>query len=285
MKKILFIVVMVLIALPAFSSGNSDTQNIMTFNLRFNNPNDGENAWPLRKDNAVSMIRFYDADIVGCQEALIDQVEYLDEKLDDYSWYGLGRDDGKKDGEIMAVFYKTDRYKVLMDSTIWLSQTPTQPGKGWDAACNRTITVLKFQDKNNQKIFYLFNTHFDHRGQEARRKSAQLLIKSVKEIAGKTPFVITGDFNMVPESEPYQIITSSKSPKIIDAKTITQLPHHGPTGTSTGFKIENIDKKKRIDYIFTGTGIQVLRHATLSDTFDGKLPSDHFPVLAEIKLP
>ena len=259
---------------------------VMTFNVRLNTPNDGDNAWPNRKDIATSMVRFYDADIFGVQEALKDQMDDLTERLPDYGWYGVGRDDGKDAGEFMSVFYKKDRFEALKDSTFWLSETPDSVSKGWDARCFRVVTVMEFKDKMTGKIFYLFNTHFDHMGQVARRESANLLLKSVKQIAGDLPVIITGDFNSSPESEPYKILTQGlpddSASKVIDSKLVSKYPHHGPSGTITRFESANLPDNWAIDHIFIKNNVSVIRHGTLSDTFDGRFPSDHMLVLAEV---
>ena len=261
------------------------TFNVMSFNIRYNNPNDGENAWPNRKEKAVSMIRFFKADIIGMQEALKVQIDDLTGMLPEYDWYGLGRDDGKEAGEFMAVFYLEERFRALEKSTFWLSETPDRASMGWDAACFRTVTRIKFKDLRTGKTFYLFNTHFDHRGQNARRESAILLLKNIKETAGDAPVIVTGDFNANPSSEPYKILTSgaenNQLEPIIDAFFTSDIVHHGPTGSFTGFK--NPPKPgERIDYIFIKNSVKVLRHGILSDKFDGFYPSDHLPVLAEI---
>ena len=263
----------------------SSSMNVMTFNLRYNTASDGENAWPFRKDMAASMIRFHDADLVGLQEALIDQIQDLAERLPDYGWFGIGRDDGKEAGEFMAIFYKKDRFEVLQDSTIWLSETPEKPGKGWDAACNRVITWGKFKDQISNNIFYHFNTHFDHMGKVARKNSATILLKSIESIAKTYPVVVTGDFNATPGSVPIQVITTglegTPDIKLRDSKLLSQYPHHGPNGTVTRFQSANVTDQP-IDYIFIKNNVQVVRHGTLSDSFEGRFPTDHMPVMAEI---
>ncbi|MBN2355516.1 endonuclease/exonuclease/phosphatase family protein [candidate division KSB1 bacterium] len=259
----------------------------MTFNIRVNVASDSANAWPYRKDLAPSMIRFHHADIVGLQEALYGQVIDLQERLPNYSWFGVGRDDGEKAGEFMAIFYLKKRFRVVNHSTFWLSENPDTPGKGWDAACNRVVTWGKFKDIKTGKNFYLFNTHFDHMGETARRQSAKLLLEKIKTISGKPNIIVTGDFNASPHSVPYRTITQTPEEisdyRLTDTRTISLNPHHGPKGTFTGFKISaHLQQNQPIDYIFVSDGIKVLNHGTLSDTFDGRFPSDHFPVLAEM---
>jgi endonuclease/exonuclease/phosphatase family metal-dependent hydrolase len=168
-----------------------------------------------------------------------------------------------------------------------LSENPEKPGKGWDAACNRVVTWGKFKDNKTGNVFYHFNTHFDHQGQVARAESAKLLLQKVDEISDVSNVIVTGDFNAGPNSAPYKILTDNKNKetgiKLVDAKMASASPHHGPGGTFTGFKLSNlIHNVQPIDYIFVTNNIKVLRHGTLSDTFNGRFPSDHFPVLAEV---
>ncbi len=262
---------------------------VMTFNIRYDNPGDGENAWPNRQDIAASMVRFHGADICGVQEALKHQVDDLAARLNGYVWFGVGRDDGAEAGEFMAVYYRTDRLDLLEQSTFWLSETPEKPGLGWDAVCNRVVTWGKFRDKVTGKTFFHFNTHFDHRGETARRESAKLLLAQIEAIAGKTPVIVTGDFNARPDSEPVRILTSGldgrPGTKLIDSITLARHGHHGPTGTWSGFTSSGAPGDEPIDYVFVKNGVGVLLHGTLSDTFDGRFPSDHMPVLAEVVMP
>jgi len=259
----------------------------MTFNIRVNVQSDSLNAWPYRKEIAASMIRFHHADIIGIQEALLNQVEDLAERLPNYYWFGVGRDDGDEKGEFMAIFYLKKRFKVINNYTFWLSENPEIPGKGWDAACNRIVTWGKFKDSETGKIFYHFNTHFDHIGEMAMEESAKLLLKYITSIAGNSDVIVTGDFNSTPNSITYKILTQDlegeSELKLIDTKMVSKHPHHGPNGTFTGFKLLNlIGNDQPIDYIFITSRIKVLNHGTLSDTFDGLFSSDHMPVLAEI---
>ena len=178
------------LSLILFLAGSLMAQelNIMTFNIRYNTAADSLNAWPYRKDKVASQVLFHEAHILGVQEALHDQVVDLQQRLPQYKYAGVGRDDGKEKGEYSAIFYDTTRLQVLQTKTFWLSETPEVPGsKSWDAAITRIVTWIKFRDKKTKKIFFAFNTHFDHIGQVARRESAKILLQKVKEIAGATP--------------------------------------------------------------------------------------------------
>jgi len=169
--------------------------SVMTYNIRFNNPDDGPNAWPNRRQAVIELIRKYNPDLFGLQEALIDQIHEIHDGLGHYSWFGVGRDDGAVRGEFSPVFYRDGRYELLDGSTFWLSETPAVPGSmGWDAACPRVVTWVKLQDKSSGEILFFFNTHFDHMGDTARMESARSLMEKIKDIAGDYPVVVTGEF-------------------------------------------------------------------------------------------
>jgi endonuclease/exonuclease/phosphatase family metal-dependent hydrolase len=261
---------------------------VMTFNIRLNTPADSSNAWPFRKEIAASMIRFHKADLAGLQEALPEQVKDLENLLPAYDWFGVGRDDGADRGEFSCIFYRKARFQKIDGNTFWLSETPEQPGKGWDAACPRIVTWVKIQDMISGKRLYHFNTHFDHRGEKAREESAALLLRQINQLAAGQAVIVTGDFNCTPASLPYKIITGEGAEKtgikLRDSKTISKNGHHGPTTTWSGFTSAYWPDAQPIDHIFIGDGITVLLHGTLSDTFDSRFPSDHLPVLAEIVL-
>lgn len=280
-------VVLCLIALLA-QCGSSDTSiRVMTFNIRFDNPADGANAWQNRNDHVVSMIRFHKADIAGLQEALYGQIDFLTSRLTEFAWIGVGRDDGDRAGEYSPIFYRTDRFLLLEHGTFWCSETPDQPGLGWDAACNRIVTYGKFKELDSRKNFYVFNTHFDHIGEQARLNSAKLLLRKIAEIAGNHPVIVTGDFNADAESEVYKLLTSengiAEGDQLYNSEQLATFPHHGPEGTFTGFDTR-VEPKKPIDFIFIRNKENVLYHGTLSDRFEGLYPSDHMPVLAEVML-
>jgi endonuclease/exonuclease/phosphatase family metal-dependent hydrolase len=281
---------------------------VMTFNIRFDNPRDGENAWPHRKDKVASMVRLYAADIVGMQEALRSQIEELAKLLPKHDWVGVGRQDGKDAGEFTPIFYRRDRLELLDKNTFWLSETPQKVGsRGWDAALPRIVTWATFKDRQTQQRFVVFNTHFDHLGVVARFNSAKLLRVKAAEIAGELPAVAIGDFNCTPDSPPYKWLIGapievvakepgapilpaevkatgdSKTPAaLVDAVSISKNPPHGPTTTWNGFL--QLVPNRRIDYIFVRGPVGVEQHAVLADHWDGKWPSDHLPVLAEIVL-
>ncbi|MDP1676054.1 MAG: endonuclease/exonuclease/phosphatase family protein [Bacteroidota bacterium] len=261
-----------------------EPMRVMTFNIRLDSPNDGPNIWMNRRASLVSMIRFHKADIVGFQEAQKHQLDFISQSLPEYGWFGVGRDDGKQAGEFSAILYRKDRFDTVATSTFWCSPTPEHPGLGWDAAYQRVVTYGKMNDKRTNTIFYLFNTHLDNEGKKARLESAKLIKKRMQLVCGNYPVILTGDFNSLPDSDPYRIISSpdtSYTIQLVDTRTISKSVLHGPKGTFTGFDI-NAKPAAPIDFIFVKKGMSVLSHGTLSDSFDGYLPSDHYPVIAEI---
>ncbi|GAA5521040.1 endonuclease/exonuclease/phosphatase family protein [Aliifodinibius salicampi] len=257
----------------------------MSYNIRYDNPDDAPNHWDNRKGRVANVIKFYDPAFVGTQEGLIHQLTYLDQELSNYEWIGQGRKDGKHGGEFSAIFYDTRKVKLVKesDSTVWLSETPQKPSKSWDAALPRILTWGLFEVKSTGEQVYVFNTHFDHVGEVARLESSKLILKVIREVAGKKPAVLTGDFNVMPDSEPYATLTSG-TPELNDAYEISVLSHVGPSFTFEGFKVNGGSDGRRIDYIFANNEIRVNKHAILTSFQEGFYPSDHLPVYAEIEI-
>lgn len=258
---------------------------VMTFNIRLNTASDSLNAWPYRKDLVASQILFHKIELLGVQEALHDQMLDLQQRLPQYKTVGGGRDDGQTKGEYSAIFYDTTRLQLLANDMFWLSETPTAIGrKGWDAAITRIVTWVKFKDRKTKKIFFAFNTHYDHVGKIARRESSKLLLQKVQDIAGSTPAVITGDFNAQPTDEPIQVLVDKDNRlRLTDSKELSLTPHYGPTGTFNAFRSKETSNQP-IDYIFVKGNWKVLTHATISQTWMGRFASDHFAVMAELLL-
>jgi endonuclease/exonuclease/phosphatase family metal-dependent hydrolase len=267
----------------AQTSGDKNALRVMTFNIRYNEPKDGVNAWANRKTKVADVIRFHKADLIGVQEAQYNQLQDLEKLLPDFAWRGVGRD-GENKGEFSAILYRRARFKLLENQTFWLSETPEKVGsKGWDANLPRIVTRAKFQDRQTKKTFFHFNTHFDHIGKQARTESAKLLLAQTQKITGKFPFVVTGDFNAKEDTDVYRILTGkteSANFKLIDARYVSQNGHFGGNSTFSAFK--ELIPENRIDYVLVGEGTRVLEHGVLSDRWDGLWASDHLPVLAEI---
>ena len=257
----------------------NESFNVITYNIRMNTSGDGVNAWPLRKDKVAGLLKFHQADIFNVQEALPEQMDDLVNSFPGFDHVGVGRDDGIRAGEHMSIFYKKARFEKITDGMFWLSETPSKPGLGWDAQCNRTVTWIKLKDKISKKTFYVFNTHFDHRGNKAREESAKLILKSIKEINKENlPLILTGDFNLTKKAVPIQLILA----ELNDAKDKSLSLPYGPEGTSGGFDVKTMPNK--IDFVFINSKVEVLRHGVLSDSFGLFYPSDHLPVLVEVMI-
>lgn len=282
MKKWMVVFVFCLSSVAGFAQ---KPFNVMTFNIRLNAASDSLNAWPYRKELVASQILFHETHILGVQEALHEQMEDLKVRLPGFKSHGVGRSDGKTGSEYSAIFYDVSRFKLLAGSTFWLSETPTVAGsKSWDAAITRIVTWARFKDLKTRKELVVFNTHFDHVGKEARRNSAKMLLKAVDSLAAGKPALIMGDFNAKPSDEPIQILVDAQNPlKLIDTKALSKTGHYGPGGTFTAFGPKEIDDTP-IDHIFIRGNFEVLKHATLSQTWKGRFSSDHFPVFAQISI-
>lgn len=278
MKKIIAIVLLVVTAL--FANAQAEVK-VMSFNIRLDVKSDGENWWEKRKDKVAGLMNYYEADFIGLQEVVHNQLLYLKDSLHGYSFIGVGRDDGKQAGEYSCIFYKKDKYALVVQSTFWLSPTPDLPTKGWDAALNRVCTYGLFKDKKTKQLLWVFNTHFDHMGKLARLESARLIIKKINELNTKNyPVMVTGDFNSKPDAEPSQYMMANMQ----NSRSISKLVY-GAADTWNGFKF-NEKPNGCIDYIFVSNDkrISVSKFATITDSYDMKYPSDHFPVLATINI-
>jgi len=252
----------------------------MTFNIRFGTASDGENAWEHRRDFLVDTIREAGPDLIGTQECLDFQADYIVEKLPEYGAVALGREaDGG--GEMTAVLYRKSAMVPIETAHYWLSETPGLPGsKSWDSSLPRIVTRVKFFHVAGGRPFVVYNTHFDHRGEIARQESARLLLQLM---ATETlPVIVLGDFNaLAPDSEPWRILAAGG---LRDAWQIADMTT-GPANTWNGFKQPKPDDERRIDWIMVSEGVQVAHCTTIDQARDGRFPSDHFPVVARLSLP
>ncbi|WP_460925375.1 endonuclease/exonuclease/phosphatase family protein [Pontibacter brevis] len=253
---------------------------VATYNIRYDNPNDAPNSWAKRLPVMADQIQYHNFDIFGTQEVLANQLEDLATALPAYEHKGVGRDDGKEKGEFAAVFYNKDRFTLQQQGNFWLSETPEKPSKGWDAAIPRVCTWGQFRDQETNFSFYFFNVHFDHRGEQARKESVQLVLQRIKQIAGSSPVILAGDFNFSQKDEKYATLNTSGILK--DAYQLANA-RYAPRGTFNGFDADRISDE-RIDHIWLSSDFNVNRYGILTDTYgDGKFPSDHFPVVAEVQ--
>lgn len=267
-----------LIFLCFYSLIFSQNLKVMTFNIRLSLDSDKENSWENRKIDALSLMRYYQPDFFGVQEAVPQQMVDIKNGLNHYGAIGVGRDDGANKGEYSAIFYNQEKLKVLKSGTFWLSETPDKPSKGWDAAYNRICTYALFQIKKGGKKFWAFNVHFDHVGNEARKNSAKLILEKIKSFNTRSyPVVLTGDFNLTEDSEPIKMLSENLNDSYYHSLT----KPYGPKGTFTAFDTEK-PAKDRIDYIFVKL-FKVLNYRVVNDRRENLLyPSDHFPIISEI---
>ena len=259
---------------------NAQQLRVLSYNIRFDNPGDSLDAWPHRKDYLIRQIAFYAPDVIGTQEGLVHQLEAMDAGLPGYAFFGKGRDRGDRSGEFSAVFYNTARLELEQEGMFWLSATPEVPSRGWDAALNRICTYGLFRMVESGRRFYLFNTHFDHRGEQARQESVRLILEKIAAINTEgLPVVLTGDLNLEPDSAPIRDLAGQMD----DSRTLAGDRAYGPEGTFNGFDC-TVPSTRRIDYIFSSPGdFRVLKQAALSETTGRGFPSDHFPVWAELE--
>ena len=254
---------------------------VMTYNIRYKNTIDGINGWEYRKDKVAALIQYHEADIVGVQEADVDQLRDMGKRMPGYKWYGVPSAEGN-DGEYTAIFFSS-RFAVRDSGTFWLSEHSHKANsKSWDSFYPRIVSWRKFQDSQSGVEFFFFNTHFDHRGKVARYKAAEVARKQIGLIAGDRPVIFTGDFNTRDTSSAYQKIVEGSQLK--DALPLSKFPHYGPVNTASGFAVTDKPIRARIDFIFVNRKVKVIRHATITDQEQGRYYSDHLPVLAAIEI-
>lgn len=261
---------------------DSIQMRVMSYNVRYKNTIDSINGWEYRRDHVAALVKYHGADIVGMQEANKEQIKDLEMRLTDFSWYGLPRVDGPA-GEFTPIFYRKDRFTLMDSGSFWFSETPdVKESKSWDAMFPRVASWCKFVEKKSGKEFFFFNTHFDHRGEIARQKSAEIIRQYIDKLTKGKPVILTGDFNSRDSSVAYKNITGDG--KLMDALHITKTPHYGPVNTSSGFQVTTSPVRARIDYIFVNDRVAVKQHATLTDQQEGRYYSDHLPVIAVIAI-
>ena len=275
MKKYILIILVALFQVNSFSQD----LNLMTYNIRLDVASDGENAWGNRKEVLVSQLKFYSADIFGVQEALPNQVNFINEKLTNYSFVGEGRDGGNI-GEYSALYFNKNKITLVENGTFWLSETPNIVSKGWDAAFPRVCTYGLFKDTMSGNQFWVFNTHLDHMGAIARKKGLELILNKIEILnTANLPIVLMGDFNLEPNSDTISFLETKMNDSY---KTSIETPF-GPEGTFNAFNYES-KSTNRIDYIFVSNSeeIKVQKYAVLNNSYQLKFPSDHFPVFVQL---
>ena len=304
MKKIILSIIFVSFI---FSTLNITAQclKVATYNIRNENSGDvsNGNGWAKRCPVICNLIQFHDFDIFGAQEVLHGQLLNMLNALPEYNYIGVGRDDGKEKGEYAPIFYKTEKFKLLKSGHYWMSTVTDTPNKGWDAVLPRICTWGKFLDKKSGFIFWFFNLHMDHIGVEARKHSAELVLKTIQEKCGNDQVILTGDFNVDQNNESYTLLNTSG--KLKDARDKSKIVY-ATNGTFNNFEA-SLKTDSRIDHIFVTSKLNVLRYGVLTDSYRSevenskeiksanfptevslqqylvRLPSDHFPVEVELE--
>lgn len=269
-------------AAPAQNAARGLDLTVLSFNIRYDNPADGEDRWEKRRDQAAGLIRDHAPDVVGLQEALKGQLDDLGKVLAGYGRIGVGRNDGEERGEYSAILYRADRFEPVEEGTFWLSDTPETPGsKSWGNRVVRVCTWARFKEKQTGASFYLFNTHLDHENQPSREKSAALICERIAARAGKAePVIVTGDFN-AGEKNAAVLAMLKPDTGLVDSFRVAH-PDEKQVGTFNGFGRSMGTEK--IDYVFVPKAATVLGAGIDRRSKDGRFPSDHFAVWAKVRL-
>jgi endonuclease/exonuclease/phosphatase family metal-dependent hydrolase len=285
MKKIKNLIYVFLIA--SVGAASCDTQrheiSVMTFNIRYDNPADGDNRWEARIPVIQDYMQRIAPDIAGMQEVLHHQVVGLLDMMPGYAFVGRGRDDGRQGGEYSPIFYREDRFLLRDHSQFWLSEAPDEPGsRSWDAAITRVASWAALEDRKNGKLIYVFNTHFDHRGVEARLRSIELISEKISEIAGTAPVIVTGDFNIRKESDDYYFMIDVFHQRngLKNSELISRAPVTGAESTFNGFRTDSAPGV--IDFIFVNGNFEVDYYRVDEVIDNGVFISDHWPVVSRV---
>ncbi len=259
-------------AAPVLAGPETGTIKLISFNIRTSCGRDGDNSWSSRRHAVAEMFRQESPDVFGLQEAVQDQLQYLDTSFPQYARVGEDRDGHAEGGETMAIYYLRDRFELLASGTFWLSETPDRISRGWDAACNRTVTWVELRDKRSGKRFFYFNTHLDHQGQMARAEGVKLIVSKVQELAGKRAAVVLGgDLNASGDNPIFRPLARLMKPAREKAS------ERDAKGTFNGFG--TAPDTIILDHLFFRGRIRCLRFATLDGNYGVPYLSDHYPIL------
>lgn len=272
-KKIFMFAAAMIMSLPLLQAQESEGLKVMSYNIRLGSAQDGTNSWALRYTATGEMLEDQKPDVFGVQEALEYQVRYIEEMCG-YESVGVGRENGKKEGEHMSIFWNKKAVSMLKWGTFWLSETPEKPSKGWDAECFRTATWALMKDKKTGKKFYFVNTHLDHKGTEAQKNGLKLIVDRIAEInPDGLPMVFTGDFNIEPKNPALKDLDARmQSARKIAVKTDDHATYNGWGKSST-----------MIDYIYVSGFSSCPEYQTVTKRYeDRKFISDHYPIFARL---
>ena len=259
---------------------------VMSFNIRYGAANDGDNSWKHRDGLVIETIKMFGPDLLGAQEVLAFQADFLKENLPGYGFHGVGRDDGAAEGEYVPVMYRLDRFELLDSGHFWLSESPDEPGSmSWDTSLTRMCSWVILRDKKgSDRPFAFANTHFDHRGREARRESAKLIRERALSIEEEIPVIIVGDFNNGEDDAPYAALVKGEGvggPAFVDSFRAIYPKRSDQEGTMSRWTGNR--EGRRIDWIIHSPKFVTLYGAINHTNEDGRYPSDHYPVQAILR--
>ena len=279
MKRILLIALSAVILLPFDSQAKkneAEELKVMSYNIRMGIAKDGTNSWEFRCPATIAMLKDQQPDIFGVQEAFEFQIKFIEEYCRNYRSVGVGRDDGKKKGEYMSIFWNKKRIKLIKWGTFWLSETPDEPSKGWDAHCRRTATWALMKDKKTGRKFYYVNTHLDHKGKEAQKNGLKLIVDRIESINPQGyPMVLTGDFNIKPDNA---ALTDLDARMQSARKVAAVTDSHN---TFNGWSVKPTDSV--IDYIYISGFSACPEYQTVTKKYaDKQFVSDHYPIFARL---
>lgn len=259
---------------------------VLTFNIRYGTAPDGPDAWEHRAPLVFEVIREQDADFIGLQEALRFQIDAIRDAVPGYGEVGVGREDGREGGEYSAILYRIDRWRVADRDTFWLSETPDVPGsKSWGNEITRIVTWARFIDRDSGRAVRVYNTHFDHQSQPSRMQSAKLLAERIAAREPRDPVIVTGDFNSGEDNPAILYLEHDNGQSPVRLVDTFRVLHPHATGVGTFGEFLGKRNGPKIDYVFVEPGVDVRAAGIIHDQRDGRYPSDHYPVYAEIVLP
>ena len=287
-KRLLLLLAFVACA-PGAGAGPASDLRLMSFNIRYGTADDGADAWPRRAAMAFDVVRRFDADVVGVQEALRFQLDELGAALPAFAEIGVGRDDGRTAGEYSAILYRRGRFEVLEEGTFWFSDTPAIPGSmTWGNRITRICTWARLRDRAGGARFYVYNLHLDHESQPSRERSALLLAERIRARSSPDPVLVMGDFNSGEANPVYRHLTGAETlPAATPAPPLAdtyRLRHPGDTIVGTFHAFRGTTTGDKIDHILASPEWRALDASIVRTSRAGRFPSDHFPVTAVVRL-